>query len=235
MQQVAIVIPVYQKTLNKNEWKSLRQCKKILGHYPIIFVAPEGLKPDYFQEISNHSVQYFHPSYFENTSTYNQLLVSKQFYKCLKAFEYLLIYQLDAYVFRDELPIWCRYGYDYVGSPQLNDNHFENPNFRNTLTKPLVLNGGFSLRKVRSILKLLTIYHLFYGNWPANEDTLFSFYHKRIWPLRFLFKLPTWQTALQFGFENDPEKCFELNKQQLPFGCHAWEKYNPEFWDRYIG
>lgn len=234
MQEVAIVIPVYQEALNERELKSIRRCQTILGKYPVIFVAPEGLQATYFQEIPQHQVQYFDASYFKNTSTYNQLLVSKQFYKCFSAFEYLLIYQLDAYVFRDELSDWCKRGFDYVGAPQLTENHFKNPTFKNSLTKPLVLNGGFSLRKVDSCLKLLSIYHLFYGSWPANEDTLFSFYHKRVWPLRFFFRLPTWQTALQFGFENDPEKCLELNKGQLPFGCHAWEKYNPNFWDRYI-
>jgi hypothetical protein len=235
MQQVAVLIPVYQQTLNELEQKSLAQCQKILGKHPIIFVAPEGLNPDYFQEVPEHKVIYFDPSYFKNTSTYNQLLVSTNFYKCFEAFEYLLIYQLDAYVFEDQLLSWCNRGFDYVGSPQLTGKHFQDSTYKNTWRKPLVLNGGFSLRKVSSFIKLLKIYHLLYTKWPANEDTLFSFYHRRAWPLRFFFKLPTWQEALGFGFENDPEKCFEINQQQLPFGCHAWEKYNPRFWDRYIG
>ena len=235
MEQVVVIIPVYQQSLNKNEQKSLAQCQKILGNYPIIFVAPEGLNTEYFQQISHHQVRYFDPSYFQNTSTYNQLLVSTKFYKCFTAFEFMLIYQLDAFVFTDQLKEWCEKGYDYVGSPQLTAKHFGNKNFKNSITQPLVLNGGLSLRRINSFIKLLSVYHLFYTKWPSNEDTLFSFYHKRAWPLRFLFKLPTWQTALQFGFENDPEKCYELNHQQLPFGCHAWEKYNPAFWHRFIG
>jgi len=234
MEQVVIVIPVYQQELNTFEEKSLAQCQKILGNYPIVFVAPEGLRPDYFKVIPHHQVQYFDHSFFKNTKTYNQLLVSTQFYKCFSAFEYLLIYQLDAYVFEDQLKDWCNKGYDYVGSPKLTEDHFNNPNFKNSLIKPLIYNGGFSLRKVSSFINLLRIYHLFYSKWPSNEDTLFSFYHKRAWPLRFLFKLPTWQIALKFGFENDPEKCFALNDNELPFGCHAWEKYNPRFWNRYI-
>lgn len=234
MEQVVIVIPVYQQELKTFEQKSLAQCQKVLGNYPIVFVAPEGLCPDYFKVIPHHQVQYFDPSFFKNTKTYNQLMVSTKFYKCFSAFEYLLIYQLDAYVFDDQLEDWCNMGFDYVGSPQLTANHFKNQNFKNSIIKPMVFNGGFSLRKVSSFIKLLRIYHFFYTKWPSNEDTLFSFYHKRAWPLRFLFKLPHWKTALRFGFENDPEKCFELNGKKLPFGCHAWEKYNPSFWDRYI-
>lgn len=39
------------------------------------------------------------------------------------------------------------------------------------------------------------------------------------------------ETALQFGFEIDPLKCLELNRGQLPFGCHAWERYDRAFWE----
>ena len=228
------MIPVYQETLNENERKSLLQCKTILANYPILFVAPEGLSPEYFEEIPGHAVVYFEKSFFESTKSYNQLLVSKQFYKCFEAFDYLLIYQLDAYVFKDELLDWCAQGFDYIGAPALTEAHFSNPGFKNSLSNPLLLNGGFSLRKIKSFINLLRVYHLFYSKWPANEDTLFSFYHKRSWPLRFLFKLPNWKTALRFAFEQAPEKCFEITQQQLPFGCHAWEKYNPSFWDRFI-
>ncbi len=235
MSEVVIVIPVYQQKLNENEQKSLAQCSKILGNYPIVFVAPEGLAPSYFHEIPHHQVVYFDAKYFTDTKAYNQLLISTKFYKCFEAFDYLLIHQLDAYVFTDQLKVWCKSGFDYIGSPKLNQSYFDHTHKKQSLWNPILMNGGFSLRKVSSFIRLLNIYHLFYSKWPANEDTLFSFYHKRIWPLRFLFKLPTWQEALEFGFEMEPEKCFKLNGNRLPFGCHAWEKYNPSFWDRYIG
>ena len=65
MKQVVVVIPVYQQTLNENEQKSLARCREILGKHPIVFVAPDGLKPDYFNEIPNHQVMYFDPTYFQ--------------------------------------------------------------------------------------------------------------------------------------------------------------------------
>jgi hypothetical protein len=48
-------------------------------------------------------------------------------------------------------------------------------------------------------------------------------------------KLPNISTAINFAFERYPAYLFELNNNELPFGCHAWEKYEYEtFWRKYI-
>lgn len=230
-QLVAIVIPVYQSKLNSHEERSLRQCIKILGHYPIIFVGPENLECDYIQSTPNSSFIGFPTSYFVSTKTYNHLLINVEFYGRFRAFDYILIYQLDAYVFRDELKEWCAKGFDYIGSPKLRRKHWENNETINwPIVDPILFNGGFSLRKIQPIIRFLKWYHLLFNQWPANEDTLFSVYHKRSFPLRFMLKLPTWKQALRFGFEKNPRLAFQLNNNQLPFGCHAWEKYDPSFW-----
>lgn len=229
--QVAIVIPVYQLELNSNEEMSLRQCIKVLGHYPIIFVGPDDFKADYIDNTPNASFIGFPASYFESTKSYNHLLINVAFYERFRAFEFILIYQLDAYVFRDELRDWCAKGFDYIGSPKLRKKHWENNETINwPVVDPVLFNGGFSLRKIQPIIRFLKWYHLLYNQWPANEDTLFSVYHKRSFPLRFMLKLPTWKQALSFGFEKNPILAFQLNRQKLPFGCHAWEKYSPSFW-----
>jgi hypothetical protein len=48
------------------------------------------------------------------------------------------------------------------------------------------------------------------------------------------FRLPDWKTALRFAFETSPRQCFELNGRKLPFGCHAWPKYDRGFWEAYL-
>ena len=41
--------------------------------------------------------------------------------------------------------------------------------------------------------------------------------------------------ALQFSFECNPSYCYEKNKRQLPFGCHAWQlPKNRTFWEPLI-
>lgn len=48
------------------------------------------------------------------------------------------------------------------------------------------------------------------------------------------FRIPSPQEALEFSFEVAPRYCFEMNLGRLPFGCHAWSRYDLEFWKRYL-
>lgn len=48
------------------------------------------------------------------------------------------------------------------------------------------------------------------------------------------FTIPSVETALRFGFECVPRYCFEKNNFTLPFGCHAWQKYDRDFWEPYL-
>jgi hypothetical protein len=147
----------------------------------------------------------------------------------------MLIHQLDAYVFKDELEKWCDKGYDYIGAPKLKLKFLKEKNpFVMPIFEPILFNGGFSLRRIKPIIKFLKVYNTFIPAWPANEDSLFSIYHKRAFPLRFMLKLPTWKEGLSFAFEKNPQISYGLQGESLPFGCHAWEKYNPSFWKKFI-
>ncbi len=44
------------------------------------------------------------------------------------------------------------------------------------------------------------------------------------------FKFAPLMRALEFSFEHAPQFCFENNNRQLPLGCHAWFKYDKDFW-----
>lgn len=48
------------------------------------------------------------------------------------------------------------------------------------------------------------------------------------------FKIAPLEVALRFAFECVPRYCFEKNNFTLPFGCHAWAKYDREFWEPYL-
>ncbi len=48
------------------------------------------------------------------------------------------------------------------------------------------------------------------------------------------FLVPEVKEALKFAFEIVPRYCFELNNHELPFGCHAWERYDKSFWEPYL-
>lgn len=142
---VAIVVPVYKKTLSSEEETSLKHLLHFLGAYKKYLVAPRSLKINYpgFENV------HFDDRYFQSPQTYSALMLSQNFYKKFTDYEYILIYQLDALVFSDQLTYWCSTGLDYIGAPWFNCPITPH------ITTPKVGNGGFSLRKVDSHLKVL--------------------------------------------------------------------------------
>lgn len=97
---------------------------------------------------------------------------------------------------------------------------------------------GKSVRKYSCLLKFLFYYHpKFNGvqkevaNYRQNED--------HFWANRATHYLPSFRVApldiaLKFAFECVPRYCYERNSHQLPFGCHAWNRYDRAFWEPYL-
>jgi len=153
--EICIVIPIYKETLNSFEIQSVAQCVQILSEYTINFVCPKGLDVGFykekFPEIINFT--YFDKLYFENLSGYNRLMLSVGFYKAFDNYQYMLVYQTDCYVFRDELMDWADKGYDYIGGVWFDDYH-GSPQLGADIWH--AGNGGFSLRKINTISKTLS-------------------------------------------------------------------------------
>ena len=253
----SIVIPVYKDSLDRYEELSFRQCLKILYKYKIFLVTHQHLNLSVYENLAEeYHIQiekvFFSDSYFKGIAGYNSLLKSKQFYSAFTDFDYILIYQLDAFVFRDELEKWCNQGYDYVGAPWMNIDK-EEPEDINTW---VVGNGGLSLRKISYCLKVLSwkgpvLTYRYYNKWKylpyilgwknnihyfrksrMNEDALFSGF---LSPTYLNPNLPTPQEAAKFAFEKFPSYLYKVCHNKLPFGCHAFQKYEyEEFWKQYI-
>ena len=152
--EICIVIPIYKETLNVFEMQSVYQCIKVLSDYTVHFVCPKGLNvnlyKEKFSEIENFT--YFDKHYFEDLAGYNRLMLSVCFYKAFNKYQYMLIYQTDCYVFKDELLDWANKGYDYIGGIWF-EGFVGNPYLGSKLWQ--AGNGGFSLRKIKSIARLL--------------------------------------------------------------------------------
>lgn len=240
--QVVVVIPVYKAELTASEKRALSQCCKILASHPAIIIKPRSLSLDsLLNEFPSLGCRSFDDHFFKDINGYNQLLISIPFYKSFSDYEYMLIYQLDAYVFTDSLLEWCSEGFDYIGAPGLEPEKLfalqasEKDLLSHSLsTQHPVLNGGLSLRRISSLIRYLRLYQLFFPPWQGNEDKLFSLDARRLAALRPFIRIPRWETALQFSFEKSPAASYVLTGQRLPFGCHAWERYDPEFWKAYI-
>lgn len=48
------------------------------------------------------------------------------------------------------------------------------------------------------------------------------------------YKVATLEQGLEFAFEVAPEKCFQMNGGKMPFGCHAWARYDRGFWEPHL-
>ncbi len=266
--RVAVVVPGYNRAeFTQDEEISFRHLEHFLGRYDKFLVVPKSLKI----ERPGFQIKGFADSYFGSAIANAKLMLSSEFYESFGAYRYVLIYQLDALVFSDQLVEWCDAGLDYIGPPWLPSE--DSP----WVSNPRVGNGGFSLRNVSSFLKVLSSDRYWidpevywqsiasgkskYAQWlhrprkwfkyvrrfngvtrevqqwhlrpdgTKNEDHFWSDDAVRYFPD---FKVAPFDVGLRFGFEVDPRKCFDLNKQSLPFGCHAWPRYDRTFWEPYL-
>ena len=96
---VVIVIPIYKDKLSPTEVISLKQLNKILGKYPRVFVAPESLVFDFGSLGYGIHIERFEDKWFQSTTSYSCLMMQKGFYERFSAYEYMLLHQLDVFVF----------------------------------------------------------------------------------------------------------------------------------------
>lgn len=257
--RVNVVIPVYKPQLTRYEEIALTQCLRVLGDYPVWLATPHTLDVAAYRAIGPAlQVRTFDDAYFADIQGYNRLMLSEEFYQAFADQEYLLIYQLDAFVFRDELAYWCRQGYDYIGAPWLRDRDFTgwgdktwfllkqqvatwlNLKKPDGITPREIINingvgcGGFSLRRVPAMLRCLKLFRHKIAEYDAiamhqyHEDVFWSIEVNRYWPR---LRIPQYRKALHFGVEFYPERAVQqYNHGQLPFGCHAWNIHGTAYW-----
>ena len=115
--RTAVVVPAYRH-LSDDEKISMRQCVDVLGGHDIIVIHPERLDlTEDLQSWQSVVVKALRNEWFDGVKGYNSMLLSTEFYDLFSVYDYILIYQLDAYVFRNELDEWVAKGYDYIGAP----------------------------------------------------------------------------------------------------------------------
>jgi hypothetical protein len=249
MQQVSVVIPLYSAQLSERELKSLSQAYRVLRAHPLIIVKPESLDiSDILHTFPGISSCSFADAFFKGIEGYNRLMLSAPFYERFLESEYILIYQLDAYVFRDELSEWCAREYDYIGAPWLEKPVYRLPPVscymrwlhqrkirRGKLSKQSLYNkignGGFSLRRTASHYRVTQNREETIACFLAQKHSHF-FNEDVFWATQVPeFRYPDVREALRFSFDKYPAYCYRLNEKRLPFGCHAWYKRKMKhFW-----
>ena len=231
MKKVVVVIPVYKEKLSSLELISLQQANKVLSGYDKVFVAADGLHFVYADFCKKWNVERFDRYFFQNTETYSELLLSEMLYERFSDYEYMLIYQPDAFVFFDRLEEFCDMGYDYIGAPE--KKYF--PHWKDIGTQ--VGNGGLSLRKVQGIINVLKKKEYIFAKaedlkpkFMRFEDLFFA-YCSTVKELN--FNVPDSSIAREFSM--DAECGIPKNiDEAMPFGVHAWYTTEYDFWKKLV-
>lgn len=262
------------------EASALRACSQRLRHFELVLLHRRSVDP---QTLRAWLEPYLHPqqrchcvavadSCLDSVSSYNRMLLQSWFYRLFTDWDFILIFQLDAWVFREDLGDWIRRGYAYIGAPWIKAMGPDTPDTG-------VGNGGLSLRHVQSVIRvlegpwhrLMPVYRwgelarricLFngYGGMSSRqrlrfflgrlsaylrmsfgwhntlayfvktnllEDHFYAFCVPFVFPW---FRIPGLEEAALFALETNPRATHAWLGGHTPFGCHAWERYDKEFW-----
>jgi hypothetical protein len=264
MSRVAVAIFIHKSEPDWFERISLQQCGRILGNYPLFLVAPQGLDVSVYLEIEPRlQIRPMPKKWFVDLKAYNRMKLCPSLYRQFEGFEYLLTYELDSFVFRDDLEFWCKQGWDYIGAPWFEGIYqvTEDSKFKG------VGNSGFSLRNIQSCLRVVNDYRFilplqdvwhdprrkkqpwvksFVGkilnsstrnrfHWAANS---YKGNEDFFWGLEADKRFEWWKTAdfdaaSHFSFEANAPMLYQ-ETAQLPFGCHKWDSVHKDFWRSHL-
>lgn len=239
MKQFVIVIPVYKDKLDCIEEISIKRLIDVIGdkNYPIALVCPESLDLSVYKEyIPSLIEERFDDKYFKSTATYSQLCISYDFYNRFSEFEYMLIYQLDCYLFYDAIEKWCNEGFDYVGGPIVStDCGWDTVKKAQKKYQPYVGNGGFSLRKIETFKDICNPEGELRTTYKLTDDKLQNI----IWEDKYfcndlynIYKMhiPSYSDAVWFGLDMSVDVIYGyFGWKGTPMGCHSWDK-NIRYW-----
>ena len=147
------------------------------------------------------------------------------FYKCFSEYKYLFIYQLDGWIFEDNVQKYLDLDVDYIGSPW-NVGSFN-------LSCDTIGNGGVSLRKVQKFIDVCNSFtpEDYEKEWVKTEDLFFC----KTMKTKANFKLPSVQVGSNFSLCGLWGRFMtKYNDGKLPMCLHGWHRDYSSYWKRYI-
>ncbi len=260
--RVAITVPLASRPeLSPDEEISLRHLRHFLGHYDRFVIAPESMEvPHRDFQVIRFSDRYFgsasaqtrlmmRPEYYEAFSDYEFILTyqldalvlqDKLLEWCDSGFDFI---GPPNHGLSDRLSLVCSGGFAlrrvqsflevlrskrYAVDPEEYWRRFSDG--RSPLSRFLNSPRRY-LKRLRRFNSIDREIRWFLQDTVLLEDVFFVENAAKFYPE---FRLPSVETALQFGFDETPRIAFEMNGRQLPFGAHAWYKQDREFWEPYL-
>jgi hypothetical protein len=231
-QRYLTAVPVYKARPTKTEALSLLQLR-ILEVQNVTLVCPENLDIQFYLDLwPELKVQRYTPEHFFSVQSYNNLVINRTFYQPFSThYEYLLIYQLDAFLLKNQILEFCDQGYDYFGAPwkigfpqyRFLLNHWP---IKINMKRFQVGNGGLSLRKIGPTLDLLKRKEGHISKTFFMEDAFFGYWGS----IDSDFHACPILTAATFSLEMNPNYWIEKTGK-LPMGFHGFEVWHQDFYN----
>ena len=204
------------------------------------------------------------PHWMESIQAYNRMMISPALVDALHGYTHLLVHEPDALVIRDELNYWCHKPYDYIGAPWFEGLSSAEPdaallgvgnsgfslhrisglssvvtssqrwysweNFIKDIARGLF---GEPQRLLRAVKGLGPSGQL--GNaWQIYGGPCDLFWSRLVPKIDPEYKIAGLKEAINFSWEVLPSRCMEMTNGKLPFGIHAWAKYERDFLQPYL-
>ncbi|MDC3376488.1 hypothetical protein OAV85_00610 [Candidatus Nanopelagicales bacterium] len=184
---VVVVTPVWRPGLSDDELIRLRITERASQSWQRVILHPEGMPIETIQQqLPSWTYQSCEPHRLSSVQSYSSWLLQSDFYERFRAFEFMLIAQLDSVLLRQ--PPSSAFDYDFLGAPW-------DPPWRVTIVggqmriirafgrmwgkKLIVGNGGLSIRRTTKFTEAAE--GLAHACAPgvretANEDAVWAYF-----------------------------------------------------------
>lgn len=179
-----IFIPAYCSNWSHSEKAAVQRCMRILCDFDFVFVHKKSSPTSDIRAnilfplnlVKSFEFIAIDDKWLSSVANYNQMMLSPWFYKIFRAWEYMLVFQLDAWIIKGNLNEWLSHEFTFIGAPLC---RITGDNFDSAILS--IGNGGLSLRRVQHMLKILTSlkYRLFpvYSSHDANDIASLRYEH----------------------------------------------------------
>lgn len=197
--------------------------------------------------------------WMQSHASYNRLIISPLLSSLFKGYSHLLLHEPDSLTLQDSLLKWCKQPYDYIGAPWFTPISGQEglANFAKGANSGFSLFRLDTMRKItHSWQRWYPVKHAFGdirrglkghprqiarglnglcpGGLLRGAHRLYSSYCDQYWSLLIPslvndFKVAPPEIAVQFAWEKWSHLCMERCRGHLPFGIHAWAKYDFDF------
>jgi len=187
--RLIVLVPTHLERLDEDLAANLQHNATELADYTLEVILPETCSTLWYEAFFAKSaisctVRLVAAHYFGSPAAVNKMGTDPEFYRLYRNFEYILICHLDA---RDRLKFWMNTGYDFIGAPL-----FLPPSGRTHFLQrmaPFGCNGGLSLRRVDSCLRVLETFKAGVGLRRCCQALWFLAQNRRWRFIRVLFWL----------------------------------------------